>query len=88
MAFEQVLGILAVRDIKEILLVNPTEEKAVKFGEKLHAFGINKAIQIDIVRDVSEAVRRADIICCSTRSTEPVFKGSDVLPGTHVNGVG
>ncbi len=32
MAFEQVLGVLAVRDIKEILLVNPTEEKAVKFG--------------------------------------------------------
>ena len=88
MAFEQVLGVLAVRDIKEILLVNPTEEKAVKFGEKLRAFGVNEAIQIDVVRDVAEAVRRADIICCSTRSTEPVFNGSDVKPGTHVNGVG
>ncbi|MFJ7936660.1 ornithine cyclodeaminase family protein [Sporosarcina sp. NPDC096371] len=88
MAFEQVLGVLAVRDIKEILLVNPTEEKAVQFGEKLRAFGVNEEVRIDVVRDVSVAVRRADIICCSTRSTEPVFNGSDVLPGTHVNGVG
>lgn len=88
MAFEQVLAVLAVRDIKEILLVNPTEEKAMRFGEKLLAFGINEATRIDIVREVAEAVRRADIICCSTRSSEPVFKGSDVKPGTHVNGVG
>jgi len=88
MAFEQVLAVLAVRDIKVIHLVNPTEEKAVKFGERLKAFGINAAIQIDIIRDVAEAVRSADIICCSTRSTVPVFNGNDVKPGTHVNGVG
>ena len=88
MAFEQVLGVLAVRDIEKIHLVNPTEEKAVKFGEKLRAFGVNEEIVIDVVRDVAEAVRRADIICCSTRSTEPVFKGNDVKPGTHVNGIG
>lgn len=88
MAFEQVLGVLAVRNIEQILLVNPTEEKAVQFGEKLRAFGINEEIQIDIIRDVAEAVRQADIICCSTRSEEPVFDGKDVKPGTHVNGVG
>ena len=88
MAFEQVLGVLAVRDIKHILLVNPTKEKASKFDEKLREFGIDETIHIDIVRDVSEAVRQADIICCSTRSTEPVFNGHDVRPGTHVNGVG
>jgi ornithine cyclodeaminase/alanine dehydrogenase-like protein (mu-crystallin family) len=88
MAFEQVLGVLEVRDIKEILLVNPTEEKAVKFGEKLSDFGINDDIVISIERDVSAAVKQADIICCSTRSNEPVFDGNDVKPGTHVNGVG
>ena len=88
MAFEQVLGVLAVREIEQILLFNPTEEKAVKFEDKLREFGINEEIRIDIIRDVSEAVRQADIICCSTRSTEPVFNGNDVRPGTHVNGVG
>lgn len=88
MAFEQVLAVLEVRDIKEILLVNPTEEKAMKFGEKLREFGINDDIVISVERDVSVAVKQADIICCSTRSTEPVFNGDDVKPGTHVNGVG
>ncbi|AOV08128.1 ornithine cyclodeaminase family protein [Sporosarcina ureilytica] len=88
MAFEQVLGVLAVRNIKQILLVNPTEEKAIQFGEKLRSFGINEEIQIEVIRDVAVAVRQADIICCSTRSSEPVFDGKDVKPGTHVNGVG
>ena len=53
MAFEQVLGVLAVRDIKEILLVNPTEEKAVKFGERLRAFGVNEEVQIDYCKGCS-----------------------------------
>lgn len=88
MAFEQVLAVLAVRKIEQILLVNPTKEKAILFEEKLRDFGIDEKIQIDIIRDVSEAVRQAHIICCSTRSEIPVFDGNDVQPGTHVNGVG
>lgn len=88
MAFEQVLAVLAVRKIERMLLVNPTEQKAVDFTEKLRAFGIDENIHIEIIRDVSKAVREADIICCSTRSNDPVFDGKDVQPGTHVNGVG
>lgn len=38
MGFEQVLGVLAVRDIERMILVNRTPEKAEKFGEKLRAF--------------------------------------------------
>lgn len=88
MAFEQVLGVLAVRPIEKILLVNPTKEKAVQFEKDLRGFGIDENIETDIIRDVSEAVKQADIICCSTRSNDPVFDGKDVQPGTHVNGVG
>ncbi|MEI3612439.1 ornithine cyclodeaminase family protein [Pseudogracilibacillus sp. SO30301A] len=88
MAFEQALGVLAVRDIKEILLINPTKEKAHHFKEKLYDFGVDSSIKIDVLDDVSEAVSRADVICCSTRSHDPVFNGKDVKPGTHVNGVG
>lgn len=86
MAFEQVLGVLAVRDIQEILLVNPTEAKAVRFKERLQEFGVEATIEV--VRDVASAVWRADIINCSTRSVTPVFNGVDVKEGTHVNGVG
>jgi ornithine cyclodeaminase len=86
MAFEQVLGILEVRSIARILLVNRTPEKAGAFGEKLSAFGV--AVPWEVETDVSKAVGEADIICCATRSNLPVFSGRDLKPGTHINGVG
>ncbi|MCG7344176.1 ornithine cyclodeaminase family protein [Sporosarcina sp. ACRSL] len=88
MAFEQVLGVLEVRKISKILLVNPTIAKAERFKESLFAFGIGEDIEIEVMENVAEAVRAAHIICCSTRSNTPVFDGNDVMPGTHVNGVG
>ena len=30
----------------------------------------------------------ADIVCTATSSTTPVFEDGDLLPGTHINGVG
>lgn len=86
MAFEQVLGVLAVRSIERILLVNRNPEKANAFGEKLRAFGVT--IPYEVMEDVAAAVRQADIINCATRSNDPVFNGEDLKPGTHVNGVG
>ena len=89
MAYEQVLGVLAVRDIREILLVNPTRSKAEAFGERLRREGrISGDVRVRVVEDVNEAVNRADIINCATRSETPVFDGEAVRPGTHVNGVG
>lgn len=88
MAFEQVLGVLAVRPISTVLLYNPTKEKAFRFREKLQAFGIDPSIDIHVLDNVSDAVVNASIINCSTRSNEPVFDGRDVQPGTHVNGIG
>lgn len=88
MAFEQALGVLAVRDIKEIFLINPTKAKAYRFKEKLLQYGIDPSIKIEVLDDVSKAVQRSQIICCSTRSHDPVFNGNDIQPGTHVNGVG
>ncbi len=37
---------------------------------------------------IADAVRQADIIYCATTSRTPLFDGSDVKPGTHVNAVG
>lgn len=86
MAFEQVLGILAVRGIEEIILFNRTKERAIVFKSKLIDYGIHQ--NITIVDDVKKLVTQSDIICCSTRSNNPVFNGDDLMPGTHINGVG
>jgi ornithine cyclodeaminase len=41
-----------------------------------------------VVSTTAEAVREADIICTTTTSRTPVYDGTLVQPGTHVNGIG
>ncbi|MBP1969077.1 ornithine cyclodeaminase [Virgibacillus natechei] len=86
MAFEQVLGVLEVRDIDKINLFNRTQEKAEQFKERLIDFGVKQPITI--AANADEVVQAADVICCATRSNEPVFNGDLLKDGTHINGVG
>lgn len=86
MAFEQVLGVLEVRNIETIILFNRTKEKAERFKEKLIDFGVEA--EISVADRTEKAVETADIICCSTRSNDPVFNGDNLRDGTHINGVG
>ncbi|MFY3791751.1 ornithine cyclodeaminase family protein [Ureibacillus sp. MALMAid1270] len=86
MAFEQTIGILAVRRIEKILLFNRTVEKAHSFAQKLQDFGVD--VEIEIANGVNDAVNNADIVCCATKSHTPVFNGEYLKAGTHVIGVG
>jgi len=86
MAFEQVLGVLEVREIDQIILFNRTEAKAHTFKEKLMDYGVKA--DITVVDHVKEVVTNADVICCATRSNDHVFNGHDLKDGTHINGVG
>lgn len=86
MAFEQILGVIAVRKIDEIILYNRTFKKAEEFREKLIEFGVKA--KIEVVDSSDKVVKRADIINCATRSLEPVFDGNLLNQGTHINGVG
>ncbi|GEK32971.1 ornithine cyclodeaminase family protein [Kurthia sibirica] len=86
MAFEQVLGILAVREIETIYLVNRTIEKAVIFQQRLQKH--YPKMMIIVSEDVNNAVAQAQIINCATRSTTAVFDAAYVKAGCHINGVG
>ncbi len=86
MAFEQVLGVLEVRDIERIILFNRTQSKAEKFKQELKSFGVETAAEI--ADDVNALVRESDIVNCATQSKTPVFDGSALKAGTHINGVG
>ncbi len=88
MTFEQVLGVLEVRKIENIHLVNPTIEKAEAFKERLRTMFVQPDITVHLLGSLSAIIQQADIICCSTRSETPVFDGNEIQPGTHVNGVG
>jgi len=86
MAFEQVLGVLEVRDINTIKLFNRTPKKALIFKQKLIESGVRQ--EIEVVGHVDTLVQSANIICCATRSNNPVFNGKFLKEGTHINGVG
>lgn len=86
MAFEQVLGVLEVRNIKDIHLFNRTLEKAEQFKTRLETYGVQA--NIHVTDDVDALVEISDIINCATQSKTPVYKGALLKAGTHVNGVG
>lgn len=86
MAFEQVLGVIEVRNIKTMNLYNRTYEKAKDFKQRLEDFGVTSDIQV--FDSVSEAVKNADIINCATRSEKSVFDHKDLQAHAHINGVG
>ncbi|HLR74865.1 MAG TPA: ornithine cyclodeaminase family protein [Virgibacillus sp.] len=86
MAFEQVLGVLEVREFDSIVLFNRTEAKAHTFKKNLKDYGVKT--NITVVDDVTKVVTQSDVICSATRSNDPVFNGADLKKGTHINGVG
>jgi ornithine cyclodeaminase/alanine dehydrogenase-like protein (mu-crystallin family) len=88
MALEQVAGMLAVRPITEIFLYNRTKEKAENFATYIKETFPKWRGSINVTSHSDEAVREADIVVCSTRSTTPVFSGKVLRPGTHINAIG
>ncbi|MCC3648196.1 NAD(P)-binding domain-containing protein [Cytobacillus oceanisediminis] len=84
MAEEQLQAVLEVRKIEEIFLYNRTAAKAHEFADKFKEFNC----AVTILENADEAVSRADIVICSTRSEKPVFSGKALQQGTHINGVG
>ena len=45
-------------------------------------------LEIEKVDSPDNMLAKADIICTATSSATPIFDGSKVRPGTHINGIG
>lgn len=88
MAEEQLQAVLEVREIQQIMLYNRTKEKALEFEKRMAEISPGYSGSITIMDDPNEAVSKADIVICATRSITPVFSGSALRPGTHINGIG
>lgn len=43
---------------------------------------------IEVAESASDAIADADVICTATTSTTPVFNGSELNSGTHINAIG
>jgi alanine dehydrogenase len=79
--------IRAYRDIRpgldRILLWNRSPERAEQLVRQLAP-----AIAVELVSDLANAVRQADIVCCATASRAPLIEGRWLRPGTHLDLIG
>jgi ornithine cyclodeaminase/alanine dehydrogenase-like protein (mu-crystallin family) len=84
LAFTAALYASQVRPIGRVLLASRSAERVAALAAKLRA---DPRLQADVLTNVdpSTAVEQADIITTVTTSEYPVFKGSRVRPGTHIN---
>jgi ornithine cyclodeaminase/alanine dehydrogenase-like protein (mu-crystallin family) len=72
----------AVRPITSLTVVSRSEGPAEALAARARSIGLEARV------GDADAVAEADIVCTCTTSTVPVFEGSLLPPGAHVNGVG
>ena len=83
----QLEAICSVRSIKKVFVYDPRQDQVDKFIQEMAGQGpIPKDIRQ--ANGPQEAVSQADIICCATTSTTPVFDDQHLKSGVHINGVG
>ena len=78
----QVEAVRAVRPIEEVRLMSRTGASAERLAGSL------TGVEARVFEDPRAVVDGADIVVAVTTSSTPVFKGTDVRPGTHVSGSG
>jgi ornithine cyclodeaminase/alanine dehydrogenase-like protein (mu-crystallin family) len=84
----QIQAIFAVRHISRLILYNRTKEKIEHLIQKIKTLYPKWPGEIMIANTANDAVKDADMIVCSTRSTTPLFDGNLLREGTHINGIG
>lgn len=72
----------AVRQIETVRVVSRSAEPAGALATRAEARGLRASV------GGAEVVAEADIVCTCTTSAEPLFDGSLLRPGAHVNAVG
>jgi ornithine cyclodeaminase/alanine dehydrogenase-like protein (mu-crystallin family) len=81
----QVRAVLAARPIRRVLVHARDRARRDDFASRM---ALATGVDVTGAGSSEEAVRMADVICCATTATEPVFDAAWVRPGTHVNGIG
>ena len=81
----QVHAVLAARPIRSVAVYARSSDARAEFASRMaEATGIH----VTGAASAEDAVRNADVVCCATTSSEPVFDGAWLRPGAHVNGIG
>ncbi|MFV3126934.1 ornithine cyclodeaminase family protein [Niveispirillum sp. KHB5.9] len=84
-AEQHVAAMLVVRPISHVAVWGRSPDKAADFCRRLSE---KHGIDMEPAASVQEAVAKADIICTTTASREPILQGAWVPEGCHLNIVG
>jgi ornithine cyclodeaminase/alanine dehydrogenase-like protein (mu-crystallin family) len=77
-----VAAMRAVRDVESVVVVTRSESSARSFVEEV------AAEEIEVRVGGAEEVAEAELVCTCTTSATPVFDGTLLAAGAHVNAVG
>jgi len=81
----QLMAIASVRKLESIHVYSRDQERRNAFAEKMSAALEQEVRPVDTP---AEAVKGRDIVVTITNSSEPVFDGKLLEPGTHINAAG
>ncbi len=81
----QLWAVAAVRNLSKAYVYDISSEAVDRFmnemGDKLH-------LEIIRAESTDEILERCDLLCTATSSADPLFEGSRVRKGAHINGIG
>jgi ornithine cyclodeaminase len=80
-------ALCAVRSIEEIRVCGRTRSTVEAMVEELRADPEVTARLLPVTTP-ADALRGAEVVCCTTTALEPVFEDKDLAGGAHVNAVG
>jgi ornithine cyclodeaminase len=83
---DQIAGVCSVRGIEEVRLVSRTRTKAEALATRVGARW--PSLTIGVMDDIPSALRGADVVCCATTSTTPLFEPDDIGDRVHINAIG
>jgi ornithine cyclodeaminase/alanine dehydrogenase-like protein (mu-crystallin family) len=81
----QLLGVAAVRPIERALVFSPQRARREAFAFEMTD---RCGFPVVAVADPAAILGEADVVCTATNSAHPVFDGTTLRAGTHVNAIG
>lgn len=85
-AADQVDAVCAVREIAEIRIASRSGTTAEALAQRLAEQ--RPGVRVTAVATAREAVMGADVVCCATTSTTPLFAFAELAENVHVNAIG
>lgn len=85
-AADQIRAVQSVRPLASLRIVDADQARAEKLADLIQ--GESPLTNIHTGTDPSKEVRDADIVCCATTATTPLFSVEDLQSETHVNAIG